>query len=70
MCKPGTCTYLKGNNVSSSSSSSYLDSLEDFGGKGKYSDPQFVWVGNPTPTAAKFLNSDIAYDNHYHSIIW
>jgi glucose/arabinose dehydrogenase len=59
MCKPGTCTYLKGNNVSSSPSpSSYLDSLEDFGGKGKYSDPQFVWVGNPTPTAVKFLNSD------------
>jgi glucose/arabinose dehydrogenase len=55
MCKPGTCTYLKGN---VSSSSSYLDSLEDFGGKGKYSDPQFVWAGNPTPTAAKFLNSD------------
>jgi aldose sugar dehydrogenase len=59
MCKPGTCSYLNGNNVSSSSSSSsYLDSLEDFGGKGKYSDPQFVWVGNPTPTAVKFLNSD------------
>jgi glucose/arabinose dehydrogenase len=61
MCKPGTCTYLRGNNVSSSSPpspSSYLDSLEDFGGKGKYSDPQFVWAGNPTPTAVKFLNSD------------
>ena len=58
-CKPGTCSYLNGNNVSSSSSpSSYLDSLEYFGGKGKYSDPQFVWVGNPTPTAVKFLNSD------------
>ena len=56
MCKPGTCTYLKGN--VSSPSSFYLDSLEDFGGKGKYSDPQFVWAGNPTPTAAKFLNSD------------
>jgi aldose sugar dehydrogenase len=55
-CKPAICSYLKGN--VSSSSSSYLDSLEDFGGKGKYSDPQFVWAGNPTPTAAKFLNSD------------
>ncbi|MFL6434640.1 MAG: PQQ-dependent sugar dehydrogenase [Nitrososphaeraceae archaeon] len=42
----------------SSSSSSYLDSLVDFGGKGKYSDPQFVWEYNPTPTAVKFLNSD------------
>jgi glucose/arabinose dehydrogenase len=58
MCKPGTCTYLKGNVSSSPSPSSYLDSLEDFGGKGKYSDPQFVWAGNPTPTAVKFLNSD------------
>jgi aldose sugar dehydrogenase len=55
MCKPGTCSYLRDN---VSSSSSYLNSLEDFGGKGKYSDPQFVWAGNPTPTAAKFLNSD------------
>ena len=44
--------------TSSSSSSSYLDSLVDFGGKGKYSDPQFVWEYNPTPTAVKFLNSD------------
>jgi aldose sugar dehydrogenase len=41
-----------------SSSSSYLDSLENFGGRGKYSDPQFVWEYNPTPTAVKFLNSD------------
>jgi glucose/arabinose dehydrogenase len=41
-----------------SSSSSYLDSLEDFGGRGKYSDPKFVWEYNPTPTAVKFLNSD------------
>jgi aldose sugar dehydrogenase len=44
--------------TSSSSPSSYLDSLEDFGGRGKYSDPQFVWEYNPTPTAVKFLNSD------------
>jgi aldose sugar dehydrogenase len=57
MCKPGTCTYLRDSNVSSSPPS-YLDSLEDFGGRGQYSDPQFVWAGNPTPTAAKFLNSD------------
>jgi glucose/arabinose dehydrogenase len=78
MCKPGTCSYLRGN--VSSSSSSYLDSLEDFGGKGKYTDPQFVWAGNPTPTAAKFLNSeklgkqyendlfvgDFNYGNLYH----
>jgi len=60
MCKPGTCSYLRGSNVSSPSPPppSYLDSLEDFGGKGQHSDPQFVWAGNPTPTAVKFLNSD------------
>jgi aldose sugar dehydrogenase len=45
-------------NGSSLSASSYLDTLEDFGGKGKYSDPKFVWEYNPTPTAVKFYNSD------------
>jgi aldose sugar dehydrogenase len=53
-CKPAICSYLDGN----VSYSSYLDSLEDFGGKGKYIDPQFVWEYDPTPTAVKFLNSD------------
>jgi aldose sugar dehydrogenase len=45
-------------NRSSLSASSYLGGLEDFGGKGKYSDPKFVWEYNPTPTAVKFFNSD------------
>jgi glucose/arabinose dehydrogenase len=45
-------------NTTTASSSSYLNDLVDFGRKGKYSDPQFVWEYNPTPTAVKFLNSD------------
>jgi glucose/arabinose dehydrogenase len=44
--------------TTSSSSSSYQIGLVDFGEKGKYSDPQFVWEYNPTPTAVKFFNSD------------
>ena len=32
--------------------------LVDFGGKGKYSDPEFVWEQPIGPTALKFLNSD------------
>jgi aldose sugar dehydrogenase len=32
--------------------------LEDFGGKGKYSAPKFVWLNTTGPTAIKFLNSD------------
>jgi aldose sugar dehydrogenase len=32
--------------------------LEDFEGKGKYSDPEFTWVNVTGPTAIKFLHSD------------
>jgi DNA-binding beta-propeller fold protein YncE len=32
--------------------------LETFGGKGKYSDPEFVWQQPVGPTALKFLDSD------------
>src|SRR5215217_3907400 len=32
--------------------------LVDFEGKGKYSDPELVWMDTEGPTAAKFLNSD------------
>src|SRR5919198_1213968 len=35
-----------------------LNDLEDFGGKGKYSDPEFTWNHTVAPTAIKFLNSD------------
>jgi aldose sugar dehydrogenase len=31
--------------------------LESFGGRGKYSDPEFVWTQVVAPTAIKFLNS-------------
>jgi aldose sugar dehydrogenase len=56
------------------------DSLEDFGGKGKYSSPELTWADSFGPTALKFLNSDklgkqyendmfvgdINYGNLYH----
>jgi len=32
--------------------------LEDFGGKGKYRSPEFVWNHTSGPTGIKFLNSD------------
>jgi aldose sugar dehydrogenase len=32
--------------------------LVDFGGKGKYRSPEFVWNNTSGPTAIKFLNSD------------
>ena len=32
--------------------------LVDFGGKGRYSPPEFVWLNTTGPTAIKFLNSD------------
>jgi len=32
--------------------------LEDFNGKGKYSDPRYEWSETVGPTALKFLNSD------------
>jgi aldose sugar dehydrogenase len=35
------------------------DNLLDFSGRGKYSDPEFVWADTPVgPTALKFLHSD------------
>jgi aldose sugar dehydrogenase len=34
------------------------DTLEDFDGKGKYSDPEYEWGETVGPTALKFLNSD------------
>ena len=32
--------------------------LEDFDGKGKYSDPEFIWNETVSPTAIRFLESD------------
>ena len=40
--------------------------LVDFGGKGKYSDPEFEWIDTVAPTAITFLNSDklgMQYEN-------
>ena len=34
------------------------DDLVDFGGKGEYSPPKFVWNATVAPTALKFFNSD------------
>jgi glucose/arabinose dehydrogenase len=34
------------------------DNLTDFGGKGKYRAPEFMWNNTVSPTALKFLNSD------------
>jgi glucose/arabinose dehydrogenase len=38
--------------------------LENFGGKGKYSDPELAWEKNVGPTALKFLDSE-AYGSEY-----
>ena len=35
-----------------------LDKLEDFNGKGNYSEPEFTWNDTVGPTAIKFFNSD------------
>ena len=40
--------------------------LVDFEGKGKYSDPEFVWKKSVGPTALKFLNSN-AYGQEYQN---
>jgi aldose sugar dehydrogenase len=34
------------------------ENIVDFEGKGKYSDPELVWIDTEGPTAVKFLNSD------------
>jgi glucose/arabinose dehydrogenase len=41
-------------------------SLIDFDGKGKYSDPEFVWKSPAAPTALSFLNSD-KYGGEYEN---
>ena len=43
-----------------------LDKLVDFEGKGKYSDPEFVWEKSAGPTALKFLDSD-TYGGEYQN---
>ena len=43
--------------------------LEDFGGRGIYSDPELEWNHPIAPTAIKFLNSD-KYGNKYENDIF
>jgi aldose sugar dehydrogenase len=43
--------------------------LEDFGGKGKYSDPEFVWKKNVGPTALIFVDTD-KYGTEYQNDIF
>jgi glucose/arabinose dehydrogenase len=45
-----------------------LNLLEDFGGKGKYSDPEFVWEERAGPTAIKFLDSNRLGKRYENSI--
>jgi aldose sugar dehydrogenase len=50
-----------------------LDNLVDFDGKGKYSDPEFVWTIPVAPTAIKFFKSDKfgeAYKNDMFVADW
>jgi glucose/arabinose dehydrogenase len=47
---------LQSSNISNSSGIS--DTLEDFDGKGLYSDPEYEWSETVGPTALKFLTSD------------
>ena len=42
------------------------DELVDFEGRGKYSDPEFVWNKRVGPTALKFFNS-YTYGKEYHN---
>ena len=42
------------------------NNLEDFGGNGKYSDPEFTWNYTVGPTAVKFLTSD-KYGKEYQN---
>ena len=44
--------------VSSGRVTSHPENLVDFGGKGKYSPPEFTWETTVGPTAIKFFNSD------------
>jgi aldose sugar dehydrogenase len=45
-----------------------LNNLVSFDGKGKYSDPEFVWTQVVAPTAIKFLNSDKMGEKYQNDI--
>lgn len=48
---------LRGSNMGEETGAS-PEGLVDFGGKGKYSVPEFTWEGRYGPTALRFLDSD------------
>jgi glucose/arabinose dehydrogenase len=45
-----------------------VDNLVNFGGKGKYSDPEFEWGNSLGPTAIKFLRSDKLGTNYQNDM--
>jgi len=57
LVEPG---FNSGADITAGMSTEYdkLDNLVDFNGKGKYSEPEFVWNGTVAPTAVKFFNSE------------
>lgn len=50
--KPGLDDFIAGDQFTG------RKDLVDFGGKGKYSNPEFTWKNTIGPSAIKFLNSD------------
>jgi aldose sugar dehydrogenase len=45
------------------------NSLVNFQGKGKYSDPEFVWKYTVGPTAIKFIDSNKLGKSYYHDLL-
>ena len=45
-----------------------IEDLENFQGKGNYSDPEFVWTDTVGPTAIKFFGSDILGNQYKNDI--
>jgi aldose sugar dehydrogenase len=59
LVKPGfNSGWRKVQGLSELRPSSNIDKLENFAGKGNYSEPEFEWNHTVGPTAIKFLNSD------------
>jgi len=44
------------------------DKLEDFDGKGKYSDPKFTWLSTVAPTGIQFFDSDALGSGYEHDL--
>jgi glucose/arabinose dehydrogenase len=50
------------------SNSAKTDGLVDFGGKGKYSAPEFVWIKRVAPTAVKFMNTERLGEKYHNDL--